>query len=137
MTVFGLLKRIAWILDIIMFDKMKNYENLRKKGLNERQIKAVMYVKEKGRITNREYRSMFGITDRMALIDITKLCLKGIFEKVGVTGRKAEYILTSKTRNKPETNPKVFEEKKKMRWLRRNSLLKMRGFVPYFLSVIR
>jgi len=137
LTVFGLLKRIAWILDIIMFDKMKNYENLRKKGLNERQIKAVMYVKEKGRITNREYRSMFGITDRMALIDITKLCLKGIFEKVGVTGRKAEYILTSKTRNKPETNPKVFEEKKKMRWLRRNSLLKMRGFVPYFLSVIR
>jgi len=47
---------------------------------------------------------MFGITDRMALIDITKLCSKGIFEKVGVTGRKTEYILTSKTRNKPKSS---------------------------------
>jgi len=59
---------------------------------------------QKEGITNREYRSMFGITDRMALIDITKLCSKGIFEKVGVTGRKTEYILTSKTRNKPESS---------------------------------
>ena len=30
-------------------------EYLRKLGLNERQIKAVMYVKEKGSVTNREY----------------------------------------------------------------------------------
>jgi len=81
-------------------------EYLRKKGLNERQVKAVMYVKEKGKITNREYRGMFGITDRMALIDITELCSKGIFEKVGITGRKTEYILASETRNKPEINPK-------------------------------
>jgi len=32
-----------------------NEENLRKMGLNERQIKAVMYVKEKGKITNKDY----------------------------------------------------------------------------------
>ncbi len=31
-------------------------EYLRNLGLNERQIKAVMYVKEKGKITNKEYR---------------------------------------------------------------------------------
>ncbi len=30
-------------------------EYLRKKELNERQVKAVMYVKKKGRITNKEY----------------------------------------------------------------------------------
>ena len=29
-------------------------ENLRGMGLNERQIKAVIYVKEKGKVTNRE-----------------------------------------------------------------------------------
>lgn len=81
-------------------------ENLRKMGLNERQIKAVIYVKEKQRITNREYRGMFGITDRMVLIDINELCSKGILEKIGITGRKTEYILTSKTRNKPEIFPK-------------------------------
>jgi len=29
-------------------------------GLNERQIKAVMYVKETGRITNKEYQKICG-----------------------------------------------------------------------------
>ncbi|MEW6620374.1 MAG: ATP-binding protein [bacterium] len=57
-------------------------ENLRKMGLNERQIKVVMYVKEKGEVTNKEYRSMFGITDRMALIDLNSLCSMGIFKKL-------------------------------------------------------
>jgi len=81
-------------------------EYLQKLGLNERQIKAVMYVKEKGKITNKEYRGMFEITDRMALIDLSGLCEKKIFERMGRTGRKTKYILTRQTRNKPEINPK-------------------------------
>jgi ATP-dependent DNA helicase RecG len=81
-------------------------DNLRKKGLHERQIKAVMYVKERGKITNREYREIFGITDRMALLDLSNLCVREIFEKIGKTGRNTEYILTRQTRNKPEINPK-------------------------------
>ncbi len=68
-------------------------EHLRNLGLNERQIKAVMYIKEKGKITNKEYRGMFGITDRMALIDLSELCSKNLFERIGKTGRKTEYIL--------------------------------------------
>ena len=78
-------------------------EYLRKLGLNERQIKAVMYVKEKGKITNREYRKMFSITDRTALNDLLGLCKKGILERVGKTGRSTEYILKPE---KPEINPK-------------------------------
>jgi len=31
---------------------------LRKLGLNERQIKAVVYVKQKGKITNKEYQQI-------------------------------------------------------------------------------
>jgi ATP-dependent DNA helicase RecG len=81
-------------------------EYLQKIGLNERQIKVVLYVKEKGKITNKEYRGMFNITDRMALIDLSGLCEKRIFEQVGKTGRKTEYILTQQTRNKPAINPK-------------------------------
>lgn len=81
-------------------------EYLQKLRLNERQIKAVMYVKEKGKITNKEYRSLFEITDRMALIDLSGLCDKKIFERVGKTGRRTEYILMRETRNKPEINPK-------------------------------
>jgi ATP-dependent DNA helicase RecG len=74
-------------------------------GLNDRQIRAVTYVKEKGRINNKEYRLMFGITDRTALRDLTTLCEAGILKKVGITGRKTEYILSRQKPDKPDINP--------------------------------
>lgn len=74
-------------------------------GLNERQIGAVTYVKEKGRINNKEYRSMFGITDRTALRDLTTLCEAGILKKVGITGRKTEYVISRHKPDKPAINP--------------------------------
>ena len=80
-------------------------EYLQKLGLNERQIKAVNYVKQKGGITNREYREMFNIKNRMALIDLPDLCKKQILNRVGKTGRTTEYILIGQTRNKPAINP--------------------------------
>ena len=46
------------------------------------------------KITNLEYRKRFGISDRTALLDLTVICKKGIFQKVGVTGRETKYILT-------------------------------------------
>jgi ATP-dependent DNA helicase RecG len=79
---------------------------LRKLGLNDRQMAAIQYVKEKGKITNKEYRTLFAMTDRTALRDLNYLCDKGIFEKFGTTGRKTEYILTRrKPDNKPDINP--------------------------------
>jgi ATP-dependent DNA helicase RecG len=37
-------------------------EYLRNLSLNDRQIKAVMYVKEKGKITNKEYHELTGVS---------------------------------------------------------------------------
>ena len=48
-------------------------EQLQKLGLNERQIKAVLYVKEKGRITNKEYQEMNQISRQMATNDLQDL----------------------------------------------------------------
>ncbi len=67
-------------------------ENLRKMGLNERQIKAVMYVKEKGKITNKEYRELTGLSDEGSRLDLLKLLELGIFELRG-KGRNAYYII--------------------------------------------
>lgn len=39
-------------------------------GLNDRQIKAVLYLKEKGKITNKEYQNLTGILKQMATIDL-------------------------------------------------------------------
>jgi len=68
-------------------------ENLRKMGLNERQIKAVIYVKEKGRITNKEYQDLNEISKRTASRDLDDLVEKNFMRQIGVTGRGTEYIL--------------------------------------------
>jgi len=66
-------------------------EYLRNLRLNERQIKAVMYVKERGKITNREYQQLCGIKERLTTIELNDLVSKGIFEKHGTTGRGTYY----------------------------------------------
>ena len=34
---------------------------------------------------------MLGVTDRTALRDLNIICEKGIFQKVGITGRKTKF----------------------------------------------
>ncbi|MFW6124310.1 MAG: ATP-binding protein [Acidobacteriota bacterium] len=75
-------------------------ENLRKMGLNERQIKAVMYVKEKGKITNEAYQEICNIKKRQASIDLKKLEEENILEKIGTTGRGTYYVLKGQKRGK-------------------------------------
>ncbi len=79
---------------VYFFKDIYTEENLRKMGLNERQIKAVKYVKEKGKITNSDYQKIFNISRQMATIDLTQIVEKGIFKKIGKTGRGIAYQLT-------------------------------------------
>jgi len=69
-------------------------EYLHNLGLNERQIKAVMYVKEKGRITNKEYQELTKISRQMATIDLAETVKKGVFTKIGKAGKGIAYQLT-------------------------------------------
>ena len=69
-----------------------NEENLKKLGINERQIKAVMYVKEKGKITNKEYRELTGLSDEGARLDLIELSKRNLIQLIG-KGRSAHYIL--------------------------------------------
>ena len=68
-------------------------EHLRTLGLNERQIEAVMYVKEKGRITNKEYQQLTGVSRQMATLELKDLVDNGVFLKVGKAGRGIAYQL--------------------------------------------
>jgi ATP-dependent DNA helicase RecG len=72
-------------------------ENLRKIGLNERQIQAVMYVKERGKITNTEYQKLTGVSRQMTTIDLTGLVEKKIFIRIGKAGKGIAYRLTKLT----------------------------------------
>jgi ATP-dependent DNA helicase RecG len=68
---------------ITLFKDNLTPEQLAKLGLNDRQVKAVLFVKEKGKITNSEYQILNEISDRTALRDIDELTEKGILIKEG------------------------------------------------------
>lgn len=78
---------------VTLFNKKDFVEQLKKLELNERQIKAIEYVKKNGKITNMEYSKLTGVIDRTSLRDINELCKKNIFKKIGKTGRNSHYIL--------------------------------------------
>ena len=48
-------------------------EYLNSLGLNNRQVKAVLHVKEKGKITNREYQSLYSVSKATATRDLSEL----------------------------------------------------------------
>ena len=69
----------------IVFRKDIYYpEYLKNIGLNERQVKAVLYAKEKGRITNKEYQEINLVARRTATNELTELTSK--FELLKNTG---------------------------------------------------
>jgi hypothetical protein len=55
-----------------------------------------------GRITNREYQALTGVTDRTALRDFDELVARGVLEKRGTTGRAIHYVLARRTRQEPD-----------------------------------
>jgi ATP-dependent DNA helicase RecG len=64
---------------------------LRSLGLNERQIAAVRYVREKGKINNREYQELNRVSKPSATRELTELVTKKVFGMAG-KGRSIYYI---------------------------------------------
>ncbi|MBI5573808.1 MAG: DUF4062 domain-containing protein [Elusimicrobia bacterium] len=73
-------------------------ETLNRLGLNERQKKAVLYVKEKGKITNKEYRQLNNVSNKTAYFDLSGLVEKNIFVVMGV-GKNSTYIMKGNKSN--------------------------------------
>ncbi len=67
---------------------------LYKLGLNERQMKAILYMKEKGKITNALYKKIADTSERTATRDLTDLVNRTILEQMGKTGKGTEYLLS-------------------------------------------
>ncbi|MFV0555290.1 MAG: hypothetical protein ACK5LR_11400 [Mangrovibacterium sp.] len=61
---------------VTLFKDNLTEEQLVKLELNARQIKAVLYVKERGKITNKEYQEINGISRRTATDELTELVAK-------------------------------------------------------------
>ncbi len=60
--------------------------------LNERQNQALEFIKAKGKITNRDYRQLTGISQKQAVRDLHDLVDKGILSEIG-SGRATGYVI--------------------------------------------
>ncbi|MCF6333130.1 MAG: hypothetical protein L3J11_07585 [Draconibacterium sp.] len=70
-----------------------NAEYLRSLKLNSRQIKAILYTKEKGMITNGDYKELNDTSSRTALRDLKELIEKEILKSSGRKGAGSFYKL--------------------------------------------
>ncbi|MCK9414112.1 MAG: putative DNA binding domain-containing protein [Prolixibacteraceae bacterium] len=79
---------ITFLKDTFTEDYLKSL------GLNERQVKAIQYAKERGEISNSEYQKISSIKKSVAAIELQDLTEKHLLERVGNTGRGTKYVLT-------------------------------------------
>lgn len=82
---------------VTLFKNNLTAEQLAKLGLNDRQLKAVEYVKGKGRITNKEYQSLNTISERTASRELSDLTEKQVFKSSETKGAGSYFYLTGTT----------------------------------------
>ena len=80
---------------LVVFQKdIYYYEYLQNLGLNDRQIKAVLFVKENGKITNSDYQTLNRISKRTATTELTELVNKfNVLLKTGTSGSSIFYTI--------------------------------------------
>jgi len=77
---------------VIFRKDIYNETSLKKLGINERLIKAVLYAKENNRISNKEYQSINNVSKRTATNDLTELVDRfKILNKIGTSGAGIYY----------------------------------------------
>jgi len=72
---------------------MYNEQSLMVLGLNDRQIKAVLYIKEKKRITNKEYQTINKCSRNTASSELNELVNRSILQSSEVKGAGSFYQL--------------------------------------------
>jgi ATP-dependent DNA helicase RecG len=77
----------------MLFKNNLTREQLIKLGLNDRQVKAVLYMLENGSITNSQYQKLNDTSKPTATRDLQELEAKGIFANKGTKGSSSKYEL--------------------------------------------
>jgi len=78
---------------VTIFKDVLTEEQLKKLGLNERQIKAVLYLKENKKITNKDYQQLNNCSRNTATNDLSSLVDKNLIIQSDVKGAGSFYIL--------------------------------------------
>jgi ATP-dependent DNA helicase RecG len=86
-------EEVAGGLQVTLLKDIYTEEYLRKLNLNKRQVKAVLYIKEHGSITNSSYQQLNNTAHRTAARDLERLLAEQIIDRIGTTGRGTSYVL--------------------------------------------
>lgn len=78
---------------VTLFKDRYSEAGLRKMGLNDRQVKALMYVVENGSIINSRYQQLFNVSKATATRDLQDLETKGLIINKGTKGSSSKYEL--------------------------------------------
>ncbi len=89
-----LIELVSGGISVTIFKNIYSVKHLKDKGLNDRQIKAVFYVKEKGKITNKSYQELCAVSKATATRDLSDLSEKfKLLERTGEVGAGTTYKL--------------------------------------------
>jgi len=79
---------------VTLFKNQLTTEQLKKLGLNYRQIDAMLFFREKGEITGLEYSEKYKIAERTARADLSELVEKKLLYKQGET-KSVKYVFNA------------------------------------------
>lgn len=78
---------------VTLFKDNLTEDQLAKLGLNDRQLKAVQYIKDKAEITNSIYQEINNIGKTTATEDLQLMVELGVIIRKGNIGRGTKYVL--------------------------------------------
>jgi ATP-dependent DNA helicase RecG len=79
---------------VTIFKDVYSEDQLRKLGLNERQLKALLHIKEAGSISNQKYQILNSVSKATATRDLTELVDDfQILKREGTTGAGTSYVI--------------------------------------------
>lgn len=87
------LKEIHGGFSVTLFKDIFTEVQLHKLGLNKRQIKAVLFLKDKNRITNKDYQQLNNCSRNTATNDLANLLEKGLISTSNIQGAGSYYTL--------------------------------------------
>ena len=83
-------------LSVIFLKDIYTPDYLRNLDINDRQIKALLYIKEHGDISNSSYQQTNNIGKTVATDELRDLIKKELIQHSGTMGRGSKYILKRK-----------------------------------------
>jgi len=79
--------------EIVLRKHILTASTLEKMGLNQRQVEAVLYTLEAGRMSNREYQDRWSVSKPTATRELSELVTKELLIKHGRTGKSTFYTV--------------------------------------------